>query len=533
MRKIIKLDLNCIFYTVFFSTVFLLLILQLNLFSFFIDSRLMQVYSGDGSYLAEIVQKLNSGATLNDLHSAYPNNYFIFANLINNILKLFFYKESYLLSVYSLLILNHFAFFIIILFAYKISVLYTKKKSLSFCIVLGIFIIPDILNYTFIFHPALLYLSFGIASIFYSLRYFFYLSFILSGLSFGSFYPGLIFTVFNFLCFFIYFFKQRNDKRNINELFNIIVIFAASFFFLNPNIYKFKNTFLSIFQNAYADVSNIASNGGIENFKIFFEMLSNEIFGFYFIFFIIPLAAILAKILLKKNFFNFTSQIPLIICIILFFFQLYNFKSYIQGPRYFFHFLPFFLILISICTLPIIELFNIFFKNKKIPILNIVFIIIFLVNCIPNYHKFEKNINIIKKIKTNPTVMAGNFFLNFETNYKVTVASGKYSYIPDVYRNAKFDYLVSDFFFRQKYSNERFDYIFLNNQRPGAFIWIDINGKIIEKNIENLGKYFLFNYGIKNIKREINFVKNLIDEKLGYVLIFQNKEVLIFKKIIE
>lgn len=534
-----KLKFFCHAYII--SLVFYLFYVDITSYIAISDPRLMETLAGDGAHHAGILYKfVDDKIAYVRLHDVYPNNYYLISFVVYKLITLFSSEILYTNVIISLIVTNFIFFYLLIFFSFQISFILSNNEILSLFLVQIIFFSKSVLQEAMHIYPDIVQLSLMIISTYCLLinnKYKFEFSIIFASLAFGTKFQGAVSLLFIFL--FFYFYVKLSFFKKIKKIAIYLLIFFLIHLNLNPDISLYVNFFKSILyiQNKFSQ--GLETQFGYEQLKTVYQFFLQE-FNFYIIFLIfLPTICYyfiffykLKKELIINNYLLLNISILILVLILI---QLYFYRYLLQGPRYIFHMYPFILIIVSVIIPFAIKSLNtprVFFKFFSI---NNILLLFFISNAIFNNQNIKSEVKYAQQLKRslndNLIVQGGLFFEKNTIKDSVKIAAAKYSYVPSKFKYVDFDYMVKDFALNEA-QFKKYDYIFLNVDRPGVFIWPkndDINELKIAK-FNDLGKY-MQSYGEKNINLEQVFVDQLF-KNIGsaWELFYINPEVIILKK---
>jgi hypothetical protein len=511
------------------------------LFSFYIinqytyalqNTDYYQYLFGDGSYHISLVERLDKNFSLQKLHphAYYGNNYYLFSLLILKIIKIF-PSYDYSSIGLSMIILNLISIYIVLISAYFISHNITKSKLFSLGVALFIWnqdliyfslkIYPDILQLAFIF---LAVLSLTISN---KNKYFWAIFF--SGLAFGVKAQGLL--IFLYIIFFYLVYELFSDnfkfssKNDVESLVCYLILFFFLFFILNlQNPLKF---FWNILESLISKSHSELEFHNFRNVNLYFSYIfqGNYLFKL-FILFISVGCFFVYKYKFEYILFFFT-----ILTIIIFYIQVINLKSLVEGPRYLWHFIPLLIIVFSVSFKNIKEFFNIKKLNVLVNLLTFTLLfcsyLLFIKNFSASLQRFD-----FKNILENDNMIKGSKFFTQIDKRKQNpfVCAGYYSVVPESFSNrvAKhYQHLELE----NQIKGKICDYIVLDDSTPGRYIWFEEsidNLKIA--NYKNLSEA-VQSYGEQNIKKTQDLIQYiLLNQNSGYNVIFYNNKIIILEK---
>jgi hypothetical protein len=497
----------------------------------------METLAGDGAHHASILYKfVNDKIAYVRLHDAYPNNYYLISFTVYKIITLFSSEILYTNVIISLIVTNFIFFYLLIFFSFQISFILSKNEIFSLFLVQIIFFSKSVLQEAMHIYPDIVQLSLMIISTYCLLinnKYKFELSVIFASLAFGTKFQGAISLLFIFL--FFYFYVKLPLLKKIKKIAIYLFIFSIIHLNLNPDISLYVNFFKSIFhiQNKFSQ--GFETQFGYEQLKTVYQFFFQE-FNFYIIFLIfLPTICYFfffftkpKKELIINNYLLLNISILILILILI---QLYFYRYLLQGPRYIFHMYPFILIIVSVILPFAFKSLNtprVFFKFFSI---NHILLLFFISNVIFNNQNIKSEVKYAQQLKQsindNLIVQGGLFFEKNIIKDSVKIAAAKYSYVPSKFKYVNYDYMIKDLALNEE-KFKKYDYIFLNIDRPGAFIW-PINSNIKElkiKKFNDLGQY-MQSYGEKNVIAEQAFVSKIL---MTWELFYINPSVIILKK---
>jgi hypothetical protein len=529
-----KLKFFCHIYII--SLVSYLFLINLNGYIAISDPRLMETLAGDGAHHTHILYKfVDDKLAYVKLHDVYPNNYYLISFVIYKLITLFSSEILYTNVIISLVVTNFIFFYLLIFFSFQISFILSKNEIFSLLIVQIIFFSKSVLQEAMHIYPDIVQLSLMIISTYCLLtnnKYRFELSIVFASLAFGTKIQGAVSLLFILLFFYFYvklpFFKKM--KKIITYLFIFFIIHLN----LNPDISVYVNFFSSIFYVENKFPQYIEIQLGYEQLKTVYHLFVQE-FNFYIIFLIFfPITGYFfiffksSKELIINNYLLLNISILILILILI---QLYFYRYLLQGPRYIFHMYPFILIIVSVILPFAFKSLNtprVFFKFFSI---NHILLLFFISSVIFNNQNIKSEVKYAQQLKQsindNLIVQGGLFFEKNIIKDSVKIAAAKYSYVPSKFKYVNYDYMIKDLALNEE-KFKKYDYIFLNIDRPGAFIW-PINSNIKElkiKKFSDLGQY-MQSYGEKNVIAEQAFVSKIL---MTWELFYINPSVIILKK---
>lgn len=479
---------------------------------------------GDSFDHIRLLIKFSKELEFYDLHFAktYSNNYYIFGYPFFLIYNLLFTSE-YVASALALATLNCISLSIFFIFFY-LTIFNISKNfliSVSTCFFLICF---EFFFFTTRIYPDVLQFSLISVSYFYlfsnKANKYLYAT-IFASLAFGTKAQGLI--IFCFILFF-HFFKNLEFKFNVvkhlvyKSLILIIVFFLVYYLFNQVNLFKEIYNLFKL--NSGATIHKFS------NFEKINEYIINDIIKNKFNFFTIIILFLFSALNFNKQNTHKVDIFLIIIFLTLSYIHFINMKTLVEGPRYLYHLLPAFGILLAV-----------FFKNFKFYLGNKIFlftILIFLINnlylasnILSNIYDLRDSRKLYERKSLIQKIEAGNQLKDLNINKSDVVCASKYSYIHESISN------VNQFWYLDEINLTNCDFISLDKMLPGIYFWLNKNENgILEIKInrfEDLGEFWK-KFGIERYNKTLNIFKTLLSNESEFDLVYSNNFQIIFKK---